>query len=371
MTLHSSSQSVMGNSPGSNTHGWDSLQHSFARLYQLRDSDHREYELHKAAQSFEIPVEVYRQLFNNYSQAQMVTAGKQAVSFLRRSPQKALKLATEVLTRLGWLSMIGVMLTLSLQLVEAWEREEYISWAIVSLNQGKSTNGGRSLALSTLALIDSNLSGLNIENAILPRLSLGGADLLEANFKNASLPGADLSHTNLTKAELSGINLSQANVGYAVLAQANLAGAQLYQTNIEGADLQYANLRDANLSGAHLQGVKHLERATLRGAVYDAKTQFPEGFQVENSGAILLAANADLRDRNLKGSILSDADLKGANLSGANLEGAILIDTQLNGANLTGANLQGAVGLTSSQVKSAQNWTTAQYDEAFRQELGL
>ena len=371
MTLHSSSQSVLGNPARSNSHNWNSLQQSFAQLYELTDADHREYELHKAAQSFEIPVEVYRQLFNNYSQAQMVTAGKQAVSFLRRSPQKALKLATGVLTRLGWLSMIGVMVTLSLQLVEAWEREEYISWAMVSLNQGKSTNGGRSLALSTLALIDSNLSGLNIENAILPRLSLGGADLLQANFKNASLPEADLSHTNLTQADLSGVNLNQANVSYAVLALANLSGAQLYQTNFEGADLQYANLRDANLGGANLRGAKNLDRARLRGAVYDAKTQFPEGFQVEDSGAILMTANADLRNRNLQGSILINADLQGADLTGANLADAILIDAQLSGANLTGTNLQGVVGLTPTQIKSAQNWTAAQYDEAFRQELGL
>ena len=355
----------------SQSHEWDSLQKSFAQLYQLTSSDQREYELHKAAQSFDIPVDVYRQLFNNYSQAQMVAGSKRAVSVLWRSPQKAMKLVSDVLTRLGWLSMVGVAITLSLQLVEVWEREEYLSWAIVSLNQGKSANGGRSLALSTLALMDSNLTGLNIEAAVLPELSLGGTNLLQANFKGASLPGADLSRTNLTKADLSGVDLSQGNIRQANLDQANLTGAQLYQSNLQGADLRYANLQDANLSGADLQGAKNLEQATLRGSIYDVNTQFPEDFQLEQSGAILVTTNADLSDRNLQGTILTGTDLTGANLSGANLKGATLIDTQLNGANLAGTNLRKVVGLTPNQVKSAQNWALAEYDAVFRQELGL
>ena len=45
--------------------GWDALQSSFVKLYQLKDSDRREYELHQAAQQFQIPVEVYRKLYQS------------------------------------------------------------------------------------------------------------------------------------------------------------------------------------------------------------------------------------------------------------------------------------------------------------------
>jgi uncharacterized protein YjbI with pentapeptide repeats len=53
-------------------------------------------------------------------------------------------------------------------------------------------------------------------------------------------------------------------------------------------------------------------------------------------------SDADLRGANLSGADLRDADLSGANLSGANLRGADLSGADLNGANLRGADLNGA-----------------------------
>ncbi|EAZ0732503.1 pentapeptide repeat-containing protein [Salmonella enterica] len=76
------------------------------------------------------------------------------------------------------------------------------------------------------------------------------------------------------------------------------------------ANLCGANLRDADLRGANLCG------ANLRGA--------------------------DLRDANLCGANLRDADLRGANLCGANLRGADLCGANLCGADLRGADLRGA-----------------------------
>ena len=104
---------------------WEQLQNSFAQVYEITDSDRREFELHKAAQQFDVPVDAYRKLFQNYSQAQLISGGSKAFSLLSKSPQKAWKLAFDMLSRLGWLSMIGVMITLSLQLIELKEREEY------------------------------------------------------------------------------------------------------------------------------------------------------------------------------------------------------------------------------------------------------
>ncbi|EOX1324977.1 pentapeptide repeat-containing protein [Salmonella enterica] len=53
-------------------------------------------------------------------------------------------------------------------------------------------------------------------------------------------------------------------------------------------------------------------------------------------------SRANLRDANLCGANLRDADLRGANLCGANLRGADLRGANLCGANLCGANLRDA-----------------------------
>ncbi len=81
-----------------------------------------------------------------------------------------------------------------------------------------------------------------------------------------------------------------------------------------GADLSGANLRGTDLSDANLRGAD-LRGANLRGTyLSDANL----------SGANLRYAN--LRYADLSGTDLSDADLRGANLSDANLRGADLID---------------------------------------------
>ena len=95
---------------------------------------------------------------------------------------------------------------------------------------------------------------------------------------------------------------------------------------------------------------------------------------------------ADLRNANLIGidfydSILARANLFRANLFRAdlwktslwraNLEEANLKEAILEEANLEGANLRRAKGLTIEQVKSAQNWEKAIYDDNFRKKLGL
>ena len=72
---------------------------------------------------------------------------------------------------------------------------------------------------------------------------------------------------------------------------------------LRDADLQGADLRDANLWDADLQG-------------------------------------ADLRDANLQGANLQGAKLRDANLQGANLRDANLWDANLRDANLQGANLR-------------------------------
>ncbi len=288
--------------------GWQHLQASFAELYKITDPDRREYELHREAKKCDVPIDIYRQLFQNYSQAQLIPGGRKIFFLLGKSPQKALKTAFDVLSRLGWLSMIGVFITLSLQLFEIYEREEYFGWAILALNQGKEANGGRILALENLKIFGSQLTGLNLENAVLPHLDLSGTDLLQANFQNATLIEANLSDSKLVYANLQQAFLEKADLQRADLELANLRDAQLYQANLSEANLYRANFSGANLSGANLQDVKNIEQANFRGAVYDFNTKFPPKFNLDASGAILISPNADLTGVNFQGATLAQGD---------------------------------------------------------------
>ena len=69
-------------------------------------------------------------------------------------------------------------------------------------------------------------------------------------------------------------------------------------------------------------------------------------------------SRADLRDADLRGTKLCDADLSGAHLEGANFFKAVL-----DGANLAGAFLTGAQFLNCAQLVVTQNWQSAFRDE--------
>jgi uncharacterized protein YjbI with pentapeptide repeats len=155
------------------------------------------------------------------------------------------------------------------------------------------------------------LDGANFEDAVLTKVHFVGASLKGANFKDA-----DISDVWFTKADLSGADFDGAICGrFTSFAEANLTkakmaglefkGGQFYDCKMQEADLRNtkglrdlrnADLRNADLRGANLvnmgdpagySGVK------LTGAKYDSKTRWPEGFDLEGSGARLVERGAD------------------------------------------------------------------------------
>lgn len=161
------------------------------------------------------------------------------------------------------------------------------------------------------------------------RLDLSKSNLYEAN----------LERVNLEQANLEGVNLEEANLDRAVLRGAILMEANLKNANLEEANLEEALLVEANLENAILGG------AILRRAV--------------------------LREVKLGEANLSSANLEEANLEGANLYKAILTGTNLMETYLAGVILVDTYNLTPEQVKQAQNWEKATYDDEFRALLGL
>jgi hypothetical protein len=109
------------------------------------------------------------------------------------------------------------------------------------------------------------------------------AEVTVAELRHARLMG----NTNFRGFDLSGLDLSK--VGW-------LEGCSLLYVNLEGADLSGADLRrtrlleanlsDVNLEGADLSGAS-LSGSNLRGAVHDAHTRWPDGFNVSREVTVL------------------------------------------------------------------------------------
>jgi hypothetical protein len=110
--------------------------------------------------------------------------------------------------------------------------------------------------------------------------------------------------------------------------------------NLRNADLSGADLRNANLSGAVLHGA-NLREANLHGAdLYGAGLHRTNLHGADLYGSILRRAN--LREADLSEANLSDANLSIADLRGADLSGANLSRGNLVRANLNETNLSGA-----------------------------
>lgn len=148
----------------------------------------------------------------------------------------------------------------------------------------------------------------------------------------------------LINGSLSGIDLSNATIDRLSLDESDFTGANLSQSKITGCSLRATNFTDANLVGAKFSG-KYSE-SYLRSAIFE---------RANLSQANLTEVNlidANLRFANLAGADLTKADLRGADLTGANL-----VNANFTGANLCQANLTDAILTEAALSKSLVGWT--------------
>ncbi len=193
------------------------------------------------------------------------------------------------------------------------------------------TTKGASLRRANLEradLCDADLEGADLSGVYLKGADLSGAYLEEADLSGAYLEEAYLFGAHLERAYLTEAKLERANLRWAHLEGANLRGAYLewaylIETHLEGADLEEAHMEGVNLirahmEEAHLEGADlikaHLNKTCLEGAdlswtylmgaklkevMYDDKTiwteakynkdtLWPEGFDPEAAGAVLV-----------------------------------------------------------------------------------
>ena len=148
---------------------------------------------------------------------------------------------------------------------------------------------GASLRRANLG--QANLSWSILESARLPWTNLSRADLTQANLTKAYLFRADLSGAYLIGAQLHSATLTHANLTAAYLnkadcREAGMAGTILFRADLRDARMEETDLRSADLREADLRGTR------LKGAKFDATTQWPEGFDPLAAGALLIQADA-------------------------------------------------------------------------------
>ncbi|WP_395741864.1 pentapeptide repeat-containing protein [Prosthecobacter sp.] len=154
------------------------------------------------------------------------------------------------------------------------------------------------------------LNGANFEDAVLDHAVFANASLKKASFKDASLDFVSFYMADLSEADLSGatgtmvlsnVNLSKANLEATgdpnkvltlnLSTEINLRGANLkkckiinvgYKCDLSGADLRGTNLRGGNIS----------DTASLKKAIYDDDTAWPNGFDPVAAGCVMAKESA-------------------------------------------------------------------------------
>jgi uncharacterized protein YjbI with pentapeptide repeats len=264
------------------------------------------------------------------------------------------------------------------------EQLQQLQQASKSWNSWREQHLGMLIKLAGANLIEANLAGVNLSNAILLGARLTRAKLSYANLSSADLGSAYLMEANLTKANLSGAilrnahlndaHLNDANLAYAILNEADLSRANLTGANLKGAnlvetDLSYANLTGADLSHATvgwtvfgdidlrtvkgLETVQHLGPSTIgTNTIARSRGQIPQQFLRE-------AGIHDLLTNNVQSLAQSSKEYF------THLISSSLVDTQF--ANRLFADLRGQnIHCWSTPEAELATWKLERFDEAMR-----
>jgi len=132
-----------------------------------------------------------------------------------------------------------------------------------------------------------NLIGARLQRAYLYKAHLREANLIGARLEGARLKGADLRNADLRGTHLKAADLRGADLEGAILLMADLRNADLRAANLEGAILGGVLLGGTNLQGADLREA-NLRKANVEGAIYSHDTIWPDGFDPNAAGAILV-----------------------------------------------------------------------------------
>jgi len=227
--------------------------------------------------------------------------------------------------------------------------------------------------LSGLDLTGADLTGAQLQKTLFAGTRLDKANLtqviaLEADFTTASLRGATLDRGILNKAKLKGADFGGARLKQVVVKDADLSGA-----DFSGADLEMVTLQKCQLQGLKMSGTRAylsiiegdatgsvfagarfnkciLRKIVLDGADFSVAALNSTLFMdARGSGVTFAGANLD-KLRMGKGTVMAGADfrniqmhqgcLREADLSGADFSGAVIRDSLIEFCDLRKANLR-------------------------------
>ena len=180
--------------------------------------------------------------------------------------------------------------------------------AAEALRRGEKDMEGKNLQTARLQNLD--LSGRNLKNADLEEARLQGTV-----WKGTQAQGAVLKKCRCQGADFEGAILREEIEATRQVLKATFKKAKLQRANMRDLDLQDLDFRGANveetrfayskLQGADFRGAKHIDKAMWKGAVYNYKTRFPDGFIPQERGMI-----RDLAGENLRGQYVGDWDIE-------------------------------------------------------------
>ena len=190
------------------------------------------------------------------------------------------------------------------------------------------------------------LGGAQLDESVLEAAHLQGADLSAVSMRGAKANGADLSEALLEDADLTEASLRFATLDGAILETGILVRTDLWGASLRGAGLQHADLEQANLEEADLSHAD-LTGANLRGAVLRR--------------AVLTGAS--LRGADLRGAVVDRTDFKDADFAEARLDGLVLLNSNIDGIGLANAQLDRTVidpaALSVTREERARDWRAA------------
>jgi fluoroquinolone resistance protein len=195
-------------------------------------------------------------------------------------------------------------------------------------------------------LADLKLTRCTVVDAQLSAVLMPGARFTECRFTRCRFAHADLRETTFVRCNFGDPDShSGVQIAFSQLDQAAFEACDLSFADIERTSAWSVAFKDTNLRGARFH------RADFARALSPRTVHVAAAFLRCNLELADLS-DAVLRGCDLSGSSLREADLTDADLSGADLKGCDLFQALLAGAKLAGADLRGAEvsGLDLSEV---------------------
>jgi uncharacterized protein YjbI with pentapeptide repeats len=177
------------------------------------------------------------------------------------------------------------------------------------------------------------------------RLDWRNLNLRGANLNHAQFSGVDMTGADCNGADLQYVTFSSSNLDHVMFDGADLSHGKFWDGYAPGASFWDAVLEETVLSGAQLDGANftnsNMVHVNLEGANLSNAELWRANLQNANlGGATLFKAN--MTEIDLSQANLHRCDLKGANLYAANLSEAMLDEADVRYADLRRANFSSA-----------------------------